>query len=276
MSVEPRDGGGKVVVVTGSTRGIGHGLAKAFLERGCSVVVSGRAQSAVDEAVRELGAPQRTLGLAADVTREGDQQALWDAAVERFGRIDVWIANAGISVVRRPLDEVPADALRALVETNVLGVLHSARVALRGMVPAGRGQLWLMEGFGSGNERAAGMASYGATKRSVSYLVKALQKEAKGTGVQVNALSPGIVLTDLLLDDYEGRPEELEKAKKVFRILGDRVETVTPWLADEVLATDKGGTRVAWLTKPKAFGRFATAGIRKRDPFAGELAGSAR
>lgn len=266
----------KVVVVTGSTRGIGHGLAKAFLDRGCSVVVSGRTQAAVDDAVDVMAAPERTLGIAADVTHEQDQQALWDAAVERFGRVDVWIANAGISVRRGPLDEVPADELRALVETNLLGVLHSARVALRGMVPAGRGQLWLMEGFGSGNERAAGMASYGATKRATSYLVKALQKEAKGTGVQVNALSPGIVLTDLLLRDYDGRPDELEKAMKIFRILGDRVETVTPWLADKVLATDRGGARVAWLTKPKAFGRFATAGITKRDPFADELVGSSR
>lgn len=266
---------GTVVVITGSTRGIGHGLARAFLARGCRVVVSGRAQAAVDDAVRSLGAPERTLGLAADVTSEPDQQALWDAAVQRFGRVDVWIANAGRSVRRGGVDEVPAEELRSLVETNVLGVLHSAQVALRGMVPAGRGQLWLVEGFGSGNERAAGMASYGATKRSVSYLVKALQKEAKGTGVQVGALSPGIVLTDLLLHDDDGSPQA-ERAKKVFRILGDRVETVTPWLADRVLATDRGGARVAWLTKRKAFARFATAGVTKRDPFAADLVGSAR
>lgn len=259
---------GKVVVITGSTRGIGLGLARAFLDRGCSVVVSGRTADAVDKALAELGSPAAAIGVAADVTSETDQQALWDAAVARFGRVDVWIANAGVSTPRRPLQEVPTEALRAVVETNVLGVLHSAQVALRGMVPAGQGQLWLMEGFGSGGQKAAGMSAYGATKRSVSYLVKALQKEAKGTGVQVGALSPGIVVTDLLMADYEGQPQEWEKAKKVFRILGDRVETVTPWLADRVLATDKGGARVAWLTTPKAFGRFATSPFRTRDPFA--------
>ena len=258
----------KVVVITGSTRGIGHGLARAFLDRGCSVVVSGRSEAAVASAVEALGAPDRVLGVAADVTSEPDQQALWDAAVARFGRVDVWVANAGVSAPRLPVDEVPVDAVRTVVETNVLGVLHSAQVALRGMVPAGRGQLWLMEGFGSGRQTAAGMAVYGASKRSVSYLVKALQKEAKGTGVQVGALSPGIVVTDLLTADYDGQPEQLEKAMKVFRVLGDRVETVTPWLADKVLATDRSGARVAWLTTPKAAGRFATAGFRKRDPFA--------
>jgi NAD(P)-dependent dehydrogenase (short-subunit alcohol dehydrogenase family) len=258
---------GKVVVVTGSTRGIGHGLVRAFLDRGCSVVVSGRSEAAVASAVESLGAPDRVLGVAADVTSEADQQALWDAAVARFGRVDVWVANAGVSAPRLPVDDVPADAVRAVVETNVLGVLHSAQVALRGMVPAGRGQLWLVEGFGSGRQTAAGMSVYGASKRSVSYLVKALQKEAKGTGVQVGALSPGIVVTDLLTADYDGQPEQLEKAMKVFRVLGDRVETVTPWLADKVLATDRSGARVAWLTTPKAALRFATA-WRGRDPFA--------
>ena len=65
------------------------------------------------------------------------------------------------------------------------------------------------------------------------------------------------------MDDYDGQPEAFEKAKKIFNILGDRVETVTPWLADRVLAAQKSGTRVAWLTKPKAFGRFATAGFKQ-------------
>lgn len=261
---------GKVVVVTGSTRGIGHGLAKAFLDRGCSVVVSGRSAQSVSSVAAALGPAERVLGVAADVGSAADQQAMWDAAVERFGRVDVWVANAGVSAPRVPVDEVPADAVRAVVETNVLGVLHSAQVALRGMVQAGRGQLWLMEGFGSGRQSAAGMAVYGASKRSVSYLVKALQKEARGTGVQVGALSPGIVVTDLLTADYDGQPEQLEKAMRVFRVLGDRVETVTPWLADKVLATDRSGARIAWLTTPKAAARFASAGFTKRDPFAAQ------
>ena len=70
------------------------------------------------------------------------------------------------------------------------------------------------------------------------------------------------------VDDYAGQPEAFEKARKIFNILGDRVETVTPWLAERLLAADKHGARVACLTGPKAFGRFATAGFRKRDIFA--------
>ena len=112
------------------------------------------------------------------------------------------------------------------------------------------------------------MVSYGATKRAVNYLNKALQKEVKGTPVQVCTLSPGIVVTDLLVGDYDTSSPEWAKAKKIFNILGDSVETVTPWLAERVLATNKSGAKVAWLTTGKAFGRFMAAGFNKRDLFA--------
>ena len=125
-----------------------------------------------------------------------------------------------------------------------------------------------MEGFGSGGQKQPGMTTYGATKRAVTYLTESLVKETKDSATKVGFLSPGIVATDLLVDDYAGQPEAFEKARKIFNILGDRVETVTPWLAERLLAADKHGARVAWLTRPKAFGRFATAGFRKRDIFA--------
>ena len=67
--------------------------------------------------------------------------------------------------------------------------------------------------------------------------------------------------TDLLVDDYDGQPEAFEKARKIFNILGDRVETVTPWLAERVLAADKNGARVAWLTTPKAIGPLHDRGL---------------
>ncbi len=86
--------------------------------------------------------------------------------------------------------------------------------------------------------------------------------------MQVCTLSPGIVVTDLLIGDYDVQSESWAKAKKIFNILGDTVDTVTPWLADRVLASDKPGAKVAWLTTGKAFGRFMTAGFSKRDLFA--------
>ncbi|MEX0827578.1 MAG: SDR family oxidoreductase [Haliea sp.] len=261
----------KSVVITGSTRGIGSGLAENFLERGCQVVISARGQDAVDKVVAELAArfgKDKVVGKACDITDAEALQTLWRAAAESFGRVDIWINNAGMSIRRLPLDkQTPAD-LQAIVNTNFIGLLLANKVALQGMYQQGSGQIWNMEGFGSTGQTAPGMAAYGATKRALNYLNKSLQKEVKGTPVQVCTLSPGIVVTELLIGDYDLTSPEWKKTKKIFNILGDTVDTVAPFLVDGILKTDKSGSKVAWLTMGKAFGRFLTAGFNKRDLFA--------
>ncbi len=261
----------KTVVVTGSTRGIGRGLAQNFLVRGCKVVVSGRGQQAVRQLVDELAAQPHTqgvAGIACDVTRYDDLQALWDLAAKAFGGVDVWINNAGISIARAPLWEASTEDLKAIVDTNLTGVLLACKVAMQGMKGQGSGQIWNMEGFGSDGMAQAGLAAYGATKRAVNYLNKALRKDAAGVGVQICTLSPGIVVTDLLTGDYQPDSEEWRRAKRVFNILADRVETVAPFLVDGILKAHKDGAKVAWLTRGKAMRRFLTAGFNKRDLFA--------
>ncbi len=266
---------GDVVVITGGTRGIGLGLAGELLKRGARVAICGRTQAAVDKAVEQLsegGRAEQVLGIPADVTRRADLQALWDATIERFGQVDVWVNNAGTSAPRRPFAEVPASSVDTVLGTNLDGVINGTAIAFQGMARQGRGHVWNMEGFGSGGQKADGMAVYGASKRAVTYLTESLVKEQKGKTVTVGFLSPGIVLTDLLEDDYAGQPEAFEKAKKIFNILGDRVETVTPFLAEGVLTKRSNGARVAWLTKPKAFGRFMKAPVAKRDLWADDSA----
>ncbi|WP_127480151.1 SDR family oxidoreductase [Nocardioides pantholopis] len=264
-------GSGRVVVVTGGTRGIGLGLAREFLARGCRVVICGRTTGAVDKALAELGQGDRATGLATDVQDREAVQALWDHAVATFGRVDVWINNAGLSAPRGPLHTVPTGAVRDVVAVNLVGALNGSAVASQAMAAqSGGGWIWNMEGFGSRGEHQPGMAVYGASKRAVQYLTEALVKQTKDTEVKVGFLSPGIVATDLLVGDYTDDPDGFDKVKKVFNILGDRVETVTPWLADQVLAARKHGTRVAWLTKSKAMRRFMGAGFTKRDIFAPE------
>ena len=262
----------KTVVVTGSTRGIGRGLAENFLARECRVVISGRSQPSVDAVVAELGdrhGADKVAGLACEISDGKQLQALWDTAAQRFARVDVWINNAGVSAPRRNLAETDELDIQRVVDINLRGLLLANRVALRGMQGQGGGQIWNMEGFGSGGQVQPGMCVYGATKRAVNYINKALQKEVKGTGVQVCTLSPGIVVTDLLVGDYDTSSAEWEKSKKIFNILGDRVETVTPYLVDGVLKADRSGAKVVWLTTGKALRRFMTAGFNKRDLFTG-------
>ena len=261
----------KNVVITGSTRGIGLGLAREFLKRGCHVIISGRGRQQVAERVAELSAEisgAKVSGTDCEVTSSDSLQQLWSFATQDGSNVDIWINNAGISINRAPLWQQPAGDLERIAATNLTGMLLANKVALDGMTVQGHGQVWNMEGFGSNGQTAPGMAAYGATKSAVSYLVKALQKDVADTGVQVCALSPGIVVTDLLIGDYDLSSPEWQKTKRILNILGDKVETVTPWLVDRILRCDKSGARVAWLTTPKAFGRFLTTAFRKRDLFA--------
>ena len=257
----------QTILITGSTRGIGKGLAQEFLRLGHRVVVTGRTEAAVAAATADLGHPDRVLGVTCDVRSVASNQAAWDAGVARFGRIDVWINNAAVATDRLALADLPPDQVQATVDTNLLGTLYGCQVAIRGMRgQPGGGKVYTFEGFGSDGMARTGLAVYGSTKRALRYLTKALATECAGTSVIVGSLSPGIVATDLLLYSSKGRdPAEWAKARKMLNILGDTVETVTPYLAREALANTKQGGRIDWLTPAKAAGRFATSLFRKRD-----------
>lgn len=257
----------KTIVITGSTRGIGLGMAHEFLKRNCNVVVCGRSQSSVDAALAKLGNESRVLGQPCDVTDIEQVQALWDAAAAKFGKIDIWINNAGRSHDMSHIWEMPLDTVHSVLNVNLNGVINGSRVAIAGMYQQGGGHLYNMDGFGSHGRIRVGMSVYGTSKRAVHYLTKALVKESAETPVKVSHLSPGMVMTDMLTGHYAS-PEELEKAKRIFNILADKVETVTPWLAEQVLANQKSGANIAWLTGPKIAMRFMTAPFKKRDLFA--------
>lgn len=260
----------KTIVITGSTRGIGYGLADSFLSLGCSAAISGRSQASVEQAVAKLSSKHqagRIFGHPCDVTQFEQVQALWDAAKAHFGQVDIWINNAGIAHPQLDFWEYSPEQIKAVVETNVVGAMNGAKVALQGMLEQGYGGLYNIEGLGSDGRRVTGLTLYGSTKYSLRYLTDALVEETRGTPVLVGALRPGMVVTDLLTEQYKERPEDWERAKRIFNILADRVETVTPWLAQKVLANNKTGVRITWLTRPKIIGRFLTARFRRRDLF---------
>jgi len=260
----------KNFVITGSTRGIGRGVAAELLKRGHSVAISGRSQVAVDATLTDLAAyaagDAKLVGTPADVSRTADLQRLWDESKRPLGRIDVWVNNAGISHPRQPIGELHTEDVNAVEETNLLGMMLATQIAMREMTtqPEG-GTIYNMEGFGSTGMKTRGMSLYGATKYALTYFNKCLIEETRGSKVRICYLSPGIVVTDLLKRDMGSTTaEEWERTKRIYNILADRVETVTPYLAEGLIANEKHGGRVAWLTGKKAAFRFMTASIRKR------------
>lgn len=251
-----------VIVITGGSRGIGLGLARAFLPHGCRVVICGRDERTVRTAARAAGPD--VLGVRADVTSRAEVSRLWDEAASRFGRVDHWINNAGIALEPRLLHEIPEDDVRRLVDVNLIGSINGSAVAVDRMLAQGGGFVWNMVGFGSNGRVSRGMAPYGSTKRALSYLHDTLTLEAEGTPVRVGLLSPGLVVTELvagndLRSDLRGRRQQL-----YYRVLSDPLDVVAPWLATRVLAATRNGTRAERLTGPKACGRLAAALVRGR------------
>lgn len=254
------------VVITGSTRGIGLGLAKEFRRLGHDVVVSSRGQAAVDAAVAEVSAAPgsgKVLGQPCDVSQRDQVQGLWDAAAGQ-GKIDIWINNAGLAGPKVNLPQLTKADMEPVIATNIWGMIWGTQVPLNGMTAQGHGKIFNFEGFGSDGMTAPGLTIYGATKAALTYFTKSMNKEVKGSPVLLGTISPGIVVTDLLEETKDLDPAAWEKTKKLYNILGDRVETVVPYLAAEVLAASKPGAAIKWLTTPKAAWRFMSAGITKR------------
>ena len=260
----------QVYVVTGSTKGIGFGLARELLLRGQQVVVNGRSQAKVDEAVallKEKHPASEVHGLAGNVAEKEDAQRLWDFAVKKFGRVDCWINNAGTSPGLDLLD-MQQDTVAEVLATNVQGTVFGCQVAIAGMKKQqSGGRVYFMEGLGTdGRQMGPETAMYGASKYCNSYLATAFENVLKSSGkIQIGRLQPGMVMTDLLLARYKKDPAYRTQFKKICNVLAEPETTVTPWLADGLVA---GKLVIRYLTVSGIVGRFLSAPFKSRDLFA--------
>lgn len=232
----------KVAVITGSTRGLGRAMAEVFAREGAKIAVSGRTQVAVDKVVESLQEQgYKATGLACDVRDRAQVEALAEHAAQTFGRIDIWINNAGQSGdMGRTLD-IPREKWEQATMTNIMGVYNGSVAALKYMLPRHQGKLINLIGRGMSGGTPYGSA-YGPSKMWVLRFTQTLASEYKESGVGIYAFSPGLVVTDLLTRQRVIGPEpqqQLGRFQTVVRMLGEQPEVPArkaAWLASA--ATD--------------------------------------
>jgi 3-oxoacyl-[acyl-carrier protein] reductase len=213
---------GKVAVVTGSSSGLGRAIAEAFAAEGAAVAVNSR-EAARAQAV--AGHLPRAIAVQADVQHPEQAQALADAAISAFGRLDIWVNNAGVNAIGPAVEMDPAD-WRRVIDTNLSGCFFGSQAAARVMLPQKRGVI-IQIGSIFGEVGLATRAPYTTAKHGLVGMTKALAAEWAPDNVRVVCLEPGYIAAGLGLKGQElgvftaeeiegrtpmhrfGRPEEL-------------------------------------------------------------------
>lgn len=192
----------KVAVITGSTRGIGKAIAHEFVRQGAKVVITSSSNANVQAAVAEFP-PGSAFGCVCDVVSAADMERLIDAATKRFGRIDCFINNAGISDPFMNITESDPERWGRVIDTNLKGTYNGCRAAisyfLREDIP---GKIINMAGSGTDSgSNTPWMSAYGSTKAAIARFTYAVAAEYKHTGISVMLLHPGLVRTGMVSSD---------------------------------------------------------------------------
>lgn len=187
---------GKVVVITGASSGLGEATARMLSAQGAVVVLGARRVDRIEALAKELSdAGGKALALQTDVTHAADVQRLVDAAVGKFGRIDVLVNNAGL-MPSSPLERLKIDDWDRMIDVNIKGVLYGIAAALPHMKAQKGGHIVNVSSV-AGHRVRAGTAVYSATKHAVRVLTEGLRQEVKPYDIRTTIVSPGAVATEL-------------------------------------------------------------------------------
>jgi 3-hydroxybutyrate dehydrogenase len=189
---------GRVAAITSGSTGIGRGIAEAFLAEGASVVLNGRNAEKGAQALEEIGAGDRGHFVQGDVTVRENVDAVVDGTVERFGRIDIMVNNAGGLIKTAPVAELADEDWDYAVRWNLYSAFWGTRKALGYMIPQGFGRIINISSV-EGKHGKPGIPAYVVCKHAMNGLTKAVAKEVGTSGVTCNAICPGLVWTDVLV-----------------------------------------------------------------------------
>jgi len=212
---------GKTALVTGSTSGIGLAIAKSLAQQGANIVLNGFGDSAAPKAeVEALGVRAEYHG--ADMSKPGQIEDMMKFAASKFGRVDILVNNAGIQHVAK-VEDFPTERWDAIIAINLTSAFHTTRLAIPAMREANWGRV-INIASAHGLVASAQKSAYVATKHGVVGLTKAVALETATTGVTVNAICPGWVLTALVqkqIDDRAAR-EGITVAQAQNDLLGEK------------------------------------------------------
>lgn len=194
---------GKIVVITGASMGIGEALARVFVAEGARVLMSSRDVQRVEEARARIGSLEQTMAAACDVKRREDVGRLMDVALRAYGRVDVWINNAGFGL-NDSVEHMDMAEVRRMFDTNLFGALHGMQAAIPVMKQQGAGAIINISSV-AGYIAVPYMAAYCATKHALNAFSHAARVELMGTGVNILNVCPGYIETNFASNLVRGR-----------------------------------------------------------------------
>ncbi|MGK5729111.1 SDR family oxidoreductase [Streptomyces sp. URMC 124] len=237
---------GKVALVTGASRGIGYGIAQALVARGDRVVITGRNEDTLKQAVESLGAG-RAIGIAGKAHDEAHQAAAVRHAMEEFGRVDYLVNNAGTNPVFGPMAELDLGVARKVFETNVISALGFAQQTWRAWQKDNGGAIVNIASV-AGISASPFVGAYGMSKAAMVNLTLQLAHEF-APAVRVNSIAPAVVKTKFAAALYEGREEEVVASYPLGRLgvpedIGGAaaflLSDAAGWITGQTLVVDGG------------------------------------
>jgi short-subunit dehydrogenase len=230
---------GKVVVVTGASMGIGEAIAKVFVDHGANVVLLSRDVSRSEAARARVGHAERTLALACDVRNREEIQHALDATLDRSGRVDVWVNNAGVGI-RDSVADMAMTACRELFETNFFGAVACLQAVVPAMRKSGGGTIINISSV-AGHVPVPFMTPYSATKFALNAIGKGSRMELRRDNINVLTVCPGYIQTEfgshmVAVKKGNVRPQSVKgiTAERVARATYDgyrknKREVIVPW-----------------------------------------------
>jgi short-subunit dehydrogenase len=216
---------GKVAVITGASMGIGEAIAKLFLQEGAKVVLCSRDLARTRAAEQRIGGGVNTLSVACDVSKREQVDALVKSAVTKFGRIDIFVNNAGFGLNDAVADMDMAE-LRRMFDTNLFGAVECIQAVVPVMRRQGGGDIVNISSV-SGHIATPYMSGYAATKHAMNAIGKAARMELLRHNINVLTVCPGYIATDFVKNMVKGKHSERVGSSVKYAVTPDVVATAT-------------------------------------------------